>query len=141
MQTFEYLRERRPSQRPSRRSAYGVTSVPTGVHAYASSTHTLTSPRYITDMTSHSARTLRDRNSDEQVGRREPEDVADNIARQIPCFAISGTDTILESIFESHPHELLKVHKCCTNIAKRRNVSHRYFIENRYCHVQITSPK
>lgn len=90
-------------------------------------TYASTSPRCVSNMTSHSARILRDRNSDEQTGRREPWDVAANIARQIPCFAISGTDMTLGGIFESHPRELLKVHQCCTNIAKR-GVSHRYFI-------------
>ncbi|KYM77756.1 hypothetical protein ALC53_11767 [Atta colombica] len=53
------------------------------------------------------------------TGRREPRDIAANIARQIPCFTISGTDMTLGGIFESHPRELLKVHQYCTNIAKR----------------------
>lgn len=49
--------------------------------------------------------------------------VAANITRWIPCFAISRTDTTLGGIFESHLRELLKVHQCCTSIAK-----HGFFV-------------
>jgi len=57
----------------------------------------------------------------------EPQNVAANIARQIPYFAIRKRIRPSGDIFESHLRELLKVHQCCTNIIKR-GMSHHYFI-------------
>lgn len=123
------LEEVGPAATPPR-SAYAVTCVrQVRTYTLRFRIHVSTSPRCIPDMTSRSARTLRDRNSDEKAGRRKPQDVAANIPGRIPCFAISGADIYdPQGIFESHRRELLKCASILYTSIAGRGLSRSYFI-------------
>jgi len=133
MQASEYLREQRPFLLTGSCQCSQMC-----MRTRLGCTYALTSPRCISNMTSHSARILRDRNSDEHRASRTSGH----------CGQHSPTDTLLYHFRNGYdPRGYIRVSilvKCINVVRISSNVvchivTLQRQIENRYRHIQTVS--